>query len=62
MKMLKNRLYQLEVEKQATEEGGAGRDEVGRELRQPDPQLRLPAVHDGQRPPHGAEDPRRAEA
>ena len=42
-------------------EGGAGRDEGGRDLRQPDPQLRLPAVHDGQRPPHRAEDPRRAE-
>ena len=43
------------------EEGGARRDQVGRELRQPDPQLRLPAVHHGQRPPHRAQDPRRAE-
>ena len=43
------------------EEGGDGREQVRRELRQPDPQLCLPAVHDGERPPHGAEDPRRAE-
>ena len=42
------------------EEGGARRDEVGRELRQPDSQLRLSTVHDGQRPPHRAEDSRRA--
>ncbi len=61
MKMLKNRLYQLEAERAGDEEGGARRDEIGRELRQPDSQLRLPAVHDGERPPHRAEDPRRAE-
>ena len=44
------------------EEGRARRDQVRRQLRQPDSQLRLSTVHDGQRPPHRAEDPRRAES
>ncbi|CAA9316660.1 MAG: Peptide chain release factor 2 @ programmed frameshift-containing, partial [uncultured Gemmatimonadaceae bacterium] len=37
------------------------RHEERRELRESDPELRLPAVHHGQRPPDGAQDPRRAE-
>jgi hypothetical protein len=36
-------------------EGGDGCEQAGRVVRQPDPQLRLPAVHDGERPPDGAE-------
>ena len=42
------------------EESGVGCDEERRELRQPDSQLRLSTVHDGQRSPHRAEDSRRA--
>ncbi len=61
MKMLKNRLYQLEADRQAAAEGRTRRDEGGRHVRQSDSQLRVPAVHDGQRPPDRAQDPGRAE-
>ena len=59
MKILKNRLYQLEADKQRGGQGVARLDESGRDLRQPDPELRVPAVHNGQRPPNGAQDPGR---
>ena len=62
MKMLKNKLYQAEIEQARQREGGARREQAGRELRQPDPQLRLPAIHDGQRPSHRAQDSGRAKS
>ena len=43
-------------------QGGARRDEVRRELRQPDQELRLPALYHGERPPHRAQDSRRPES
>jgi peptide chain release factor 2 len=61
MKQLKNRLYQIEADKQAAVKAALDATKSGRLVRQPDPQLRVPAVHDGQRPPHGAQDHGRAE-
>ena len=61
MKMLKNRLYQIELEKQLAEKAEMDANKSDVSLRQPDPQLRVPALHDGQRPPHRAQDPRRPE-
>src|SRR6185503_6594033 len=46
--------------KTGEEEGGARRDRERREFWQPDPELRVPAVYDGQRPPDRVEDARRA--
>ena len=61
MKQLKNRLYQIELNKQIAKKAEMDANKSDVTLRQPDSQLRLPAVHDGQRPPHGAQDSRRAE-
>src|SRR5207247_1460320 len=41
------------------EESGGGQAEDGYRVRQPDPVLRVPALHDGQRPPHRPEGERR---
>ena len=61
MKMLRAALYQRKLEKQEAEkaklEATKTDNSWGNQIRS----LRLPAVHDGQRPPHRAQDPRRAE-
>ena len=61
MQMLKNKLYQAEIQRREEEKAKLDANKTGRELRQPDPELCLPTVHDGQRSPNGAQDSRRAE-
>ena len=60
MKMLRAALYQKKLEEQeaarAVARGHQGRELLG----QPDPLLRFPAIHDGQRPPDRAQSDRRA--
>ena len=59
MKVLKSRLYDLELQKQQREaRRGRGREE-GHRLRQPDPLLRPAPLPDGEGPPHQARGRRR---
>jgi peptide chain release factor 2 len=59
MKMLRAALYERELAA-AGRQGQGGIGEDGHRVGQPDPVLRVPAVHAGDRPPYGAEGRRRA--
>ena len=52
MKVLKSRLFDLKIEGAGGQAGADWRREARHRVRQPDPQLRAPAVPDDQGPPH----------
>ena len=60
MKMLRAALYQKKLEEQEAAKAQARGDQDRQLVGQPDPLLRVPAVHDGQRPSHRAQGERRA--
>ena len=59
MKILKARLYDLELQKRSDEARRGGGGQEGHRLRQPDPLLRAAPLPDGQGPPHEARGRRR---